>query len=73
MCQYILFFFILLSSDIRSEGSIATVKKILLPFFMVFDSISLPHSNSVSETMSRAGFSMYGTCTSKGLLTFGKW
>ena len=33
----------LLSSDIRSEGSIAIVKKIDLDYLMVYDSISLPH------------------------------
>ena len=37
----------LLSSDIRSEGSIAIVKKFDFDFFMVFDSISLPHSKNV--------------------------
>ena len=34
----------LLSSDIRSDGNIAIVKKIDFDFFMVFDSISLPYS-----------------------------
>ena len=37
----------LLSSDIRSEGSIAIVKKFYFDFLMIFDSISLPHSKNV--------------------------
>ena len=43
----------LLSSDIRSEGSIAFVKKIdfdflrFSNFFMIFDSTSLPQSKNV--------------------------
>ena len=40
--------FYLLSSDIRSEGSIAIVKKIDFDFFFViFDSTSLPQSRNV--------------------------
>ena len=42
----------LLSSDIRSKGSIAIVKKNLLRFFMVFDSISLHHYKNILEKMS---------------------
>ena len=38
---------LLLSSNIRSEGSIAIVKKFDFDYFMVFDSISLPHSKKV--------------------------
>ena len=41
------FFFFLLSSDIRSEGSIAIVKKIYFDFFMTFYSTSLAESKSV--------------------------
>ena len=36
--------FLLLSSDIRSEASIAIVKKFYFDFFMIFDSTSLPYS-----------------------------
>ena len=41
-----LFKLFLLSSDIRSDGSIAIVKKLDFDFFMVFDSIPLPYSNT---------------------------
>ena len=37
----------LLSSDIRSEGSIAFVKKFDFDFFIIYDSISLPQSKNV--------------------------
>ena len=39
--------YLLLSSDIRSEGSIAIVKKIDFDFFRIFDSTSLPQSKNV--------------------------
>ena len=42
----------LLSSDIRSEGSIAIVKKFDLDFLMIFDSISLPHPKNVFQKKS---------------------
>ena len=38
---------LLLSSDIRSERSIAIVKKFDFDFFVIFDSILLPHSKNV--------------------------
>ena len=38
---------LLLSSDIRSEGSIAIVKKFDFDFFMIFGSTSLPQSKNV--------------------------
>ena len=37
----------LISSDIRSEGSIAIVKKLDFDFFMIFGSTSLPQSKNV--------------------------
>ena len=37
----------LLSSDIRSEGSIAIVKKFDFDFFIIFGSTSLPQSKNV--------------------------
>ena len=41
---------LLLSSDIRSEGSIAIVKKIRIRFFlMIFDSTSIPQSKNVFQ------------------------
>ena len=50
-CNYSLIFVriftFLLSSDIRSEGSIAIVKKFDFDFFIIFDSISLPQSKNV--------------------------
>ena len=42
--QYLLNFGFLLSSYIRSEGSIAIVKRFDFDFLMIFDSTSLPHS-----------------------------
>ena len=39
----------LLSSDIRSSGSIAIAKKFDFDFFMVYDSISLPHSKKLFQ------------------------
>ena len=38
---------VLLSSDVRSEGSIAIVKKFDFDFFMIFGSTSLPQSKNV--------------------------
>ena len=46
-CMYNILMVFLLSSDIRSEGRIAIVKKFYLDFFMIFDSISLPHPKKV--------------------------
>ena len=39
--------FLLLSSDIRSEGSIAIGKILDFDFFMIFHSMSLPESRNV--------------------------
>ena len=39
----------LLSSGIKSEGSIAIIKKFYFDFFMVFDSTSLPQSKNVFQ------------------------
>ena len=38
---------ILLSSDIRSEGNIAVIKKFDYDFLIIFDSISFPHLKKV--------------------------